>query len=73
MKNSFEITWNCADNNPPKYGGRFWCVVEEINALGKSTFQWNCGYDEIENNWYDNGISMRVVYWTEFPSIPNRN
>ena len=36
---TFERTWKNARLDPPKEGGRYWCLIEEQNDLGKSHFQ----------------------------------
>ena len=67
---TFERTWKNARLDPPKEGGRYWCLIEEQNDLGKSHFQWNCSYHEIEKQWYDNHENYNVIYWTELAPIP---
>ena len=67
---TFERTWKNARLDPPKEGGRYWCLVEEQNDLGKSHFQWNCSYHEIEKRWSDNHENYNVIYWTELAPMP---
>ena len=67
---TFERTWHNA-NFPPKEGGRYWCVVEGQNDLGKSRFQWNCAWNPNDNRWSDDGKTMNVVYYTELASMPD--
>ena len=67
---SIHQTWKNAKSNPPKEGGRYWCVVEEQYDLGKSHFQWNCSYHEVEKRWSDNLKHYNVIWWTELPKIP---
>ena len=31
---TFTLTWKDAQKEPPKEGGRYWCVVRDINDLG---------------------------------------
>lgn len=54
IPNTFIVTWKNAETDPPKEGGRYWCLIEEQNDLGKSHFQWNCSYHETEKRWSDN-------------------
>ena len=68
--NTFEFTWKNAKDNPPKEGGRYWCLVEEQNDLGKSHLQWNCIYHDIEKRWSDNSKNYNVIYWTELAPMP---
>lgn len=42
---SFTREWKNVKNNPPIESNRYWCLVEEINDLGNSYFQWNCYFD----------------------------
>lgn len=65
-----ERYWNNNEISPPKEGGRYWCLVEEQDDLGKSTFQWNCYYDASENSWSDNFKIMHVTHWTYFLDSP---
>jgi hypothetical protein len=67
---TFERTWKNARLDPPKECGRYWCLVEEQNDLGKSHFQWNCSYHEIEKRWSDNHENYNVIYWTELAPMP---
>jgi hypothetical protein len=67
---TFERTWKNARLDPPKEGGRYWCLIEEQNDLGKSRFQWNCGYHEVEKRWSDNRENYNVIYWTELAPMP---
>jgi hypothetical protein len=68
--NTFQLTWKSAKLDPPKEGGRYWCLIEEQNDLGKSHFQWNCSYHEIEKRWSDNWETYNVIYWTELAPMP---
>jgi hypothetical protein len=67
---TFERTFKNAILEPPKEGGRYWCLIEEQNDLGKSHFQWNCSYHETEKRWSDNQESYNVIYWTELAPMP---
>lgn len=68
---TFERTWKDAKTNPPKESGRYWCIVEEGNDLGKSHYQWNCSYNKGEGVWYgENWKRMKVIYWTELAPFP---
>lgn len=67
---TFTLTWKDAQKEPPKEGGRYWCLIEEQNDLGKSHFQWNCSYHEIEKRWSDNHEDYNVIYWTELAPMP---
>jgi hypothetical protein len=69
-KSTFKRTWKNAKTNPPKEGNRYWCLIEEQNDLGKSYFQWNCSYHNIEKRWSDNHEDYNVIYWTELAPIP---
>lgn len=69
-KTKFTRTWKSADTHPPSEGGRYWCLVAEINDLGTSHFQWNCSYHPKEKRWSDNFETMRVIYWTELAPLP---
>lgn len=62
--NTFIRTWKCA-NIPPRQGGRYWCVVEEQNDLGYSTYQWNCSWNPNDNTWSNNQGNVHVIYYTE--------
>lgn len=68
---TFTLTWKDAQKEPPTEGGRFWCIVTEQNDLGKSHFQWNCSYHELEKKWTDNFETVNVIWWTELPPIPS--
>lgn len=67
---TFERTFKNARTNPPDSGGRYWCLIEEQNDLGKSYFQWNCNYHEKEKWWSDNFVKYNVIYWTELAPLP---
>lgn len=67
---TFERTWKNARLDPPKEGGRYWCLIEEQNDLGKSQLQRNCSYHEIEKRWSDNHENYNVIYWTELAPMP---
>jgi hypothetical protein len=67
---TFERTWKNARLDPPKEGGRYWCLIEEQNDLGKLHFQWNCSYHETEKRWSDNHENYNVIYWTELAPMP---
>ncbi len=69
-KYSFSRTWKNAIATPPKEGGRYWCLVEEITELGVSHFQWNCSYHKIEKRWSDDKKDCNVIYWTELAPMP---
>ncbi len=71
LKNtSFSLTWKDAQKEAPIEGGRYWCLIEEQNDLGKSYFQWNCSYHEIEKQWSDNNEAFNVICWTELAPMP---
>jgi len=67
---SFSLIWKNAEKEPPKESGRYWCIVEEQNDLGKSHFQWNCCYGNVENMWSDSGKFYNVIWWTELAPFP---
>jgi hypothetical protein len=67
--NTFTLTWKDAKKEPPKEGGRYWCVIREVNDLGMSYFQWNCAYSPNEK-WTDDFIIYDVIYWVELPDMP---
>ena len=69
---SFTLTWNDARENQPTETGRYWCIVEEQNDLGKSTFQWNCCYLKDKNMWFDGGNFYNVIWWTNLAPTPNQ-
>ena len=62
---TFTLTWKNAENELPKEGGRYWCIVGEVNDLGVSYYQWNCVYTPNEG-WSEVG----VVWWTELAPYP---
>jgi len=68
---SFSLVWKNAEKEPPKEGGRYWCIVREINDLGTSYFQWNCAYNP-DNlyKWSSNALSHNVIWWTELAPFP---
>jgi hypothetical protein len=57
--------WRNARIDPPAESGRYWCIVKEVNDLGVSYYQWNCGYNQYEKAW-----DQAVVYWMELPMMP---
>ncbi len=67
---SFKGTWKNAKINPPSEDGRYWVLVEEVNDLGISYFQWNCSYHEFEKRWSDNLKNYNVIWWTELAPLP---
>jgi hypothetical protein len=68
---SFTGTWKNVEEELPKEGGRFWCIVQEQNCLGKSHFQWNCDYNENDiSKWKSDEGAMNVIWWTELPNFP---
>ena len=67
---SFTLTWRNAKYELPKEGARYWCIVEEINDLGISYFQWNCSFHDVEKRWYDDGKECCVIWWTELAPHP---
>lgn len=62
---TFKRSWKNSKDNPPKEGGRYWCLIEEQNDLGRSMFQWNCSYHTGSKRWVDGFENYNVVYWTE--------
>lgn len=70
---SFQRTWKDAALEPPKEGGRYWCIIEEQNDLGRSEFQWNCSFNDSTGEWSeDGGKYAKVIYWTEFAPFPSK-
>lgn len=69
VPHTFTLTWKDAQKEPPKEGGRYWCVVREVNDLGISHYQWNCAYNP-EERWSSNALRKDVVLWTELPQMP---
>jgi len=70
---SFQRTWKDAVLEPPKEGGRYWCVVEEQNDLGLSTYQWNCSFHDNTGEWMgDDWKIVKVTYWTELAPFPTK-
>ncbi len=68
---SFSLTWKDAQKEPPKEGGRYWCIVREINDLGTSYFQWNCAYNPNDiPRWTSNALRHDVILWTELAPMP---
>lgn len=69
---TFTLTWKDAQKEPPKAGGRYWCVVRDINDLGTSYYQWSCAYhpENTAIKWSSNALLKDVVLWTEFPQMP---
>ena len=66
----FSLTWKDAQKELPKEGGRYLCIVREINDLGTSYFQWNCACNPNDNRWSDNGKTMIVTHYTELAPMP---
>jgi len=66
----FERMWKNSKNILPTEGNRYWCLIEEVNDLGKSYFQWNCYFDENRKIWSDGGKQYDVIYWTELAPRP---
>jgi len=69
-ENSFTLTWKDAQKVLPKEGGRYWCIVQEVDDLRVSHYQWNCAYDPEATwvrKWSSNSLSKHVIFWTEFP------
>ena len=70
---TFTLTWKNAETEPPKEGGRYWCIVREVNDLGVSYYQWNCAYNpdaSWEGKWSSNALKQDVVWWTELAPRP---
>lgn len=67
---TFTRTWINA-KFPPKEVGRYWCVVEEQNDLGKSKFQCNCSWNPNDKQWTENGYSLNVICYTELAPMSN--
>ena len=70
MPRTFTLTWKDAQQELPKEGGRYWCLVREINDLGTSYYQWNCSYNENDKRWASNALYKDVVFWTELAPRP---
>lgn len=64
--------WISVKDRLPEEGGRYWCYVRDINSLGKSHFQWNCSYHEIEKRFSDRYLTNgeKVTHWQSLPSPP---
>lgn len=62
--------WKDVKTATPAESGRYWCVVEEQNDLGRSTFQWNVYYNKYFNRWSDQGVTMKVTHWTDLLPYP---
>ena len=68
---TFTLTWKNAETELPKEGGRYWCIVREINDLGVSYCQWNCAYNPNDvPRWTSNALRQDVVWWTELAPRP---
>ena len=68
---TFTLTWRDAEKDPPREGGRFWCIVREINDLGTSYYQWNCAYNPNDTpKWTSNALRKNVIWWTELAPRP---
>ena len=67
---SFTLTWKNVKDELPKEGARYWCIVEEVNDLGISYFQWNCYYEGDTKKWIDDGKESHVIWWTELAPRP---
>lgn len=66
-----EDKWISAETLP-KEGGRYWCFITEINDLGKSSFQWNCYYDDRDKTFRDSHQIMNVTHWMPLPIPPQQ-
>ena len=62
--------WINARTSPPLEGGRYWCVISEVNDLGTSHYQWNCEFNEMESIWRDEKSKVNVVYWMPLMPYP---
>ena len=67
---TFTLTWKNVKKELPKEGGRYWCLVREVDDLGISYYQWNCNYNENEKRWASNAFRKDVVFWTELAPRP---
>lgn len=70
---TFTLTWKNAEKELPKEGGRYWCIVREVNDLGISYYQWNCAYNPEETwigKWSSNALRKNVIWWTELAPRP---
>jgi len=70
---TFTLTWKNVDKELPKEGGRYWCIVREVNDLGTSYYQWNCAYDPEATwtgKWSSNALRKDVIWWTELAPRP---
>jgi len=68
---TFTLTWKNAETEPPKEGGRYWCIVRDVNDLGVSYYQWNCAYNPNDvPRWTSNALRQDVVWWTELAPRP---
>lgn len=70
ISKKFTLTWKNAETDRPREGGRYWCIVREINSLGVSYYQWNCAYAPEYNRWTSNSLIQDVVWWTELAPNP---
>ena len=62
--------WISADE-PPKEHGRYWCFVEYISDLGRSSYQWNCSWNQCEGRWGDLAEEGGIVtHWQPLPKPP---
>lgn len=60
--------WKSVDN-PPDGSVRYLCYIKEINDLGISHYQWNCGYNTTDNTWSDTD-GNKVTHWMNLPNPP---
>jgi len=63
--------WVSVLDRLPEEGGRYLCVVEEQNDLGKSAFVWNCSYSE-RHGFMDNLQEVTVTHWMPLPEAPKQ-
>ena len=65
-----EQAWIDVNDRLPEDTGRYWCYVAEINDLGLSHYQWNCGYNKGDNRWSSNAMPKTVTHWQPLSAKP---
>lgn len=65
--NNSKDKWISVEDELPEEIGRYWCYLEEQNDLGKSHYQWNCGFN---GDVFSPDVGSKVTHWQPLPTPP---
>lgn len=70
MESTTSDGWISVDEHPKEHG-RYWCFVEYISDLGRSSYHWNCSWNQCEGRWGDLAEEGGIVtHWQPLPKPP---